>query len=124
MEGQFLDVVFHQGRQVQHDLEVDLDDFLDAGPLDLERDLPTVLQLGPVHLPDGGRCQRCVVELGKQIFEHYPQLGLDDLTGGVGGKRRHLVLKLGEFLQKVDRDQVRTGRQNLSELDVCRTELL
>ena len=32
-------------------------------------------------------------------------------------------LELGEFLQKVDRDQVRTGRQNLSKLDVCRTEL-
>jgi hypothetical protein len=54
MESQFFNVPFGKGRQVEHDLEIDLHQFANLWPLYLHGHLLAVFQPGTVNLSYGG----------------------------------------------------------------------
>jgi hypothetical protein len=122
--GQFFDVAFGQGGQVEHDLQVHLHDFANSRPLDLDRHLIPVFETGPVDLADGGRRQGFGIEPVEQIIDAMAGLIADNSTDVGEGKGGNLVLEPGQFTDKIHGNQVRTGRKDLAHLDVSGPQLL
>ena len=124
VENELLHVAFGQGRQVQHDLEVHLDDRADARPAHLDGDFLAAFQARAVHLGDRGRGDRVGVDLLEELRDRGAQLLLEDGLRFGKGEGGDAVLELGELVDELERDQVGAGRQHLPQLDVGRPELL
>ena len=81
------------------------------------------LEPGSVHLRNGRRGQRALVE----GFEHLPdgpaQAAFDHIAGLGPGEGRHTVLQQPQFGSDLGRQDVGAGGQRLSELDEHRTQL-
>jgi len=113
----FLDIVLHDGGQVMDDFKINFNGLFDAGPLDFDGHGFIVLVPCPVNLADGGA--------GKRAFFHGPEhlvMGKAEFRGDNGFdlfklKGGHMILEFCQFLEKIHRDQVRPGRQNLPHLD-------
>ena len=94
-----------------------------ARPLHLDDDVLAVFERRAVHLPDRpGRERRRLDRLEdvlprhlQLLFHHVDDLGL--------GERRDVVLQLGQLVDDVRRDEVRTRREDLTELREGRAEL-
>jgi len=64
--------------------------------LDLDGDLPPVLPDAAVHLPDGGRGRRLIIELGEAGPPVLAHIGGQDLVNGTRGQRRRGLLQPGQ----------------------------
>ena len=78
--------------------------------------LPAVCKHGAVHLRDGGRPQRRIVELGKGLLQRAPQLGGHLLARHFDRQRLALRAQSPEGLAVLDGQHVRVRRGNLPEL--------
>ncbi len=100
----------HQTGQRLHQSQVGLDDRLDVGTDHLDDDLAAVLlQPGGVHLGDGGRRQRCLVEIVKQGLDGATQARLYLAAGRLTTEGRHPVLQQCQLLGDVRRQQIAPG---------------
>ncbi len=124
-------VVFPAGGQVALDLvgeeieelDVGVDQRLDAGALHLDDDRGPVGQAGAMHLGDGRGGERRVLELREQLRQRAAELRFDDPARFVGGERRHPVLQRLQLADHVRGKQILAHAQRLSELDERRAEL-
>ena len=127
---QLVDEVFHrQARRAARDLAVKLHEALHDGEvlrdlldharaLHLHRhDPPASRQHGTVHLRDGGRPQRRVVEFGKGLLQRAAQLGGHFLLHHIESQRLALGAQRPEGLAVLDGQHVRMRRGDLTELD-------
>ena len=76
-----------------------------------------------MDLPQRCGCERLCVERLERLAEPCSQLGLDDPFDVVEGKGLDVVLQACESGEIRLREEIRAGRQQLSELDESRTEL-
>ena len=76
-------------RAALEDLQIGGDAAADAGPLDLDDDLLAAVQRRVVHLGDGGRRERLVVERREQVGRVVAELLLEQLVHFVCVGRRH-----------------------------------
>ena len=100
------------------------DDLADFRAHDLDHDLAAVGEPRGVHLGDRRRCQRLADELAEDLLDRAPQLAAHDRGGGVARERRHPVLEACELVGDVFGQQVAAGREDLTELDEDRAEVL
>ncbi|MNC38822.1 hypothetical protein D3C75_874490 [compost metagenome] len=70
-----------------------------------------------MHLGNGSRRQRRLVEVVKQGFDGAAQARLDLASGLLSAEGGHPVLQQGQLLGDVRRQQIPAGRQHLAELD-------
>ena len=87
-----VEIVFHQRRQMGHDLQVHFDDFADAGPLDFHHDIVPADQPGAMHLGDGSRPQRLLINRLKDFFERAFEFRAENGLHIGKGNLRHAVL--------------------------------
>src|SRR5699024_7655951 len=80
------------------------------------------LECGGMHLGDGGRGQRFVVEVGEHVIDAPPAACLDQLPRLLGGKWRHFILQQGQLFGQAGWQQVAAGGQSLAEFDENRAE--
>ena len=110
------------GIQQRH---VVLDDRRDAGAQHLYRDGGAVTcSTGKMHLRHRGGGDRRGVEFGEHLGQRLPVGRLQRGDRLDRGKRRHLVLQLGQLVGDVERHQVATGGEHLAELDEDRPQCL
>jgi hypothetical protein len=64
-----------------------------AGPLDLDRDHPSIAQRGGVDLAERRRRHRLGFEHPERLRDLHAQLGFDDAFDVGEGKRLHVVLQ-------------------------------
>ena len=107
-------------RRADH-VQVELDLVGDAGAAHLDHHVAAVGEKRPVDLRDRSGRQRLGLELREGVVA---QVLPDDPLDVLERKRRHLVDELAELLHVDVRKQVRTGREQLPELEVRRPELL
>ena len=110
----------HRGDLLHH-LEIQPEQALKPGPLDLEHHLATAAQAGPVHLGQAGGTQGALFEI-HHLNAAFAQLLLQQLLGHGKGEGGHLVLQPGQFLHVASRQHIRPGRQELPELDEGRSQ--
>jgi hypothetical protein len=113
-----------QARKEVENVDILLDDLPDAGPLDLDRDLGAVFERRAMHLRQGGRRRRNLLERGEHVFGVPAQLRFDDLPHGLIGKRADIILELGQLLGELRADQIGPHAENLPEFDEGRTQPL
>ncbi len=77
-----------------------------------------------MHLAEGRRGQRLLLELREEVPEPTAELGLDDLLDIGERERLRVVLQSGERGGVRRRQQVEPGREQLPELDEGGPELL
>ena len=111
------------GEQAEY-AEVVLDEHLDAGAPNLDRDFAAVEQGGAVHLGDGRGSDRFRIEPREHLGDGAPQLGFDGGLGHPVRERRHGVLQAGEFGDEVRGKQVGSIAEGLAELDEGGSQLL
>ena len=97
--------------------DVVVDDRRDARPENLDRHFAAVGQGRKVHLRHRGRGDRLDIETREDLADRFAVGMLEFGDRQRRGKRRHLVLQLGQFLGDVRRQQVAAGGQHLAELD-------
>ena len=78
-----------------HDLQIDFDNLFNPGSLDLDRHFGPVLYPGFVHLADGGRCQRLLIEMRKQFIDGQAQVGFNNFFNGSIWKGGDFILQFG-----------------------------
>ena len=93
----------------------------DSGSPNLDRDLAAVREKGTVDLRDRCRRDRLGIDPEEQIGI---EVLIDHCFDLRERNRRHLVDEPAELLDVDIREQVGTAREQLSELDVRRPELL
>jgi hypothetical protein len=118
------DPLLGQTRSLIEEREVGLDLARCAGTLNLDGDLPAVGQRGAVDLADRRRGDRCGVEVEKRALEREIELGLDHLLDLLERERPHVVLEPAELHDDVGRHDVRSRREQLTELHERRAELV
>ena len=96
-----------------------------AGAQHFDRDFGAALlgvQRGEVHLCNGRAGDRAALEGGEQRVDGFAERALDDGHRDIGVERRNIVLKPGEFVGDVGRQQVAARREHLPELHKYGTE--
>jgi len=116
-------VLLRQVRQCIEHFEVAFDLRPHAGPQHLDDDVLTARQGGAVHLGDGGRRQRRLIEVREHLAQGSGIGALEALPGHAARERRHPVLQFDQLIGDVRRQEVTTGRDRLTELDEDRSEL-
>ena len=107
----------------QH-LEVPLDDLVHPGPQYLDHDFLAALQPRRMHLRDGGRGERRLLEALEHFGERPSERPLDGGDGDLVFEGRYAVLKLRQLIGDIGRNEVAPGRYRLAEFDEDRPELL
>ena len=108
------------GEQAAHEQDVFCDDLGDAWPHDLDRDLiARLLEDGAMHLRDGRRAQRMLVEHGEHVC-----VRVDRLDDGVEIDRLDICAQLAELVAVLLGQYVGVRGGDLPELDERRAELL
>jgi hypothetical protein len=92
--------------------------------LHLDRDRPAVREGCAMHLADGRRRDRPLVELQEQALEREAELFLDHLLDVGEREGADVVLQAAELGDDVRRQDVRPRRQELAELHERRAELV
>jgi len=115
-----VDEIHQQRERPADDPQVGLDERLDTGPADLDGDLFTV-DLRQIHLTERRAAYRLSLEFIEAVIDR-PQFVLDDNPCLVPVRRWHAVLELGELLDVLRRQDVRSRREDLSEFDERRAE--
>ena len=77
-----------------------------------------------MHLADRRGGDRALRELDEELLDRQAKLELDDLFDLLERKRRDVVLELAKLEDDVRRHDVRPSREQLSELDEGRAELV
>ena len=113
-----------QPRRLVEEPEVGLDLLGRGRALHLDRDLAAVGQDGAMDLADRRRRERREVELEECPIHAQVELCLDDVAHVLEGNRRGVVLEAAQLRDDVGRHHVRTRRQELTELDERRPELV
>jgi hypothetical protein len=130
--GELLDQAGHveaaeHGKQVDQPGRQPQEGQVDARPLgdprleDLHDDVVAVREHGPVHLRQGRRCDRSLLEHDEHVVMRSPELTVDHLGDRGRGNRRQRVEELAELLGVVGSQQVVPGCEQLSELHVAAT---
>jgi hypothetical protein len=104
--------------EVAHDLGAG------GGTLDLDHGPLTAAERGPVDLGDGARSQRHRVDGVEDVLPRHAQLLLHHPDDLLLGERGHVVLQGRQLLDERRGQQVRTGRQHLTQLGEGRPQLL
>ena len=91
--------------------------FLDPGAEDLDRDIAALGRNCTMDLGDRGGPDRDFVEAREEGFERSLERLLDRRANGGKGSRGERVLKAQEIVRRLVADQVRAGRERLTELD-------
>ena len=99
------------------DPEVGADEPLDVRVDDLDGDLAAVVEAGAVDLREGGCGDGTWVEFCEGLFDRAAELGLDVRAHAAEGSRGHAVLKAGQGLDVLLREQVGAATERLSDLD-------
>ena len=113
-----------EGRQPRHDLEVLMHEHRDRRSLHLHDDVLTRAQPSPMHLRDRRGCQRLALERREHRVQWRAQLRLHDGPHVLERLGRHLVAELLELTDQFLGKQPFTAADDLSELDVGRTQPL
>ncbi len=116
-ERQAVDAVLEQAGELVQQLDVGVDLALGVGALHLDDHLVPAGQPCPMDLADRGRGDGLLVELGEDLFDAQPELGLDDPPDIGERLGPGTVLQLAQFLNDVGRNDVRPRRHQLPELD-------
>src|SRR5262249_36869446 len=103
--------------QACQNLEIDLNEVVNARLANFEHHLATVEQPRGVHLRDrstpyGRERKRCKEPIGSSA-----QIVFNDLSDTVCRQRSHVVLQFGKFLTIDVGEQIAARRERLSELD-------
>ncbi len=77
-----------------------------------------------MHLRDGGRGERRLVEGAEHLRERPTVAVLERLAGDRARKRRHAILQLGELVGDIRRQQIAARGDRLAELHENGSELL
>ncbi len=123
-ERQAVDAVLEQAGELVQQLNVGVDLALRVGALDLDDHLVPARQARAMHLADRGRGDGLLVELGEDLFDTQPELGLDDPPDVGERLGPGTVLELAQLLDDVGRNDVRPRRHQLPELDERGPELV
>ena len=111
-------------RRLVEERDVGLDLPRGARALHLDGDAPSVRERGLVHLADRRGGDRHRVELGEQALERVPELAFDDAPDVLERDRTDVILQRAQLDDDVGRNDVGTGREELSELHEGRPELV
>ena len=103
--------------------QVTLDDPLDFRSEYFNGHLGPVMQASKVHLCHRGRGNGFSLEMGEILIQGFAISPFNNPYRFVTGKRRHTILELAQLKGDVFRQQIRTRRQHLSELDKDRAQL-
>ena len=122
-ERQPVDAILEHARELIQQLDVGVDLAFGIRTLHLDDDLVAARQPGTVDLADRGRRDRLFVEL-EDLLDGEAELRLNDTTDVDEGLRPGAILKPAQLLDDVGRHDVRTGREQLPELDERRSELV
>ena len=95
-----------------------------AGTLHLHGDVLAVRERRAVHLTDRRGSDRPVLELHEELVDRQAEVFLDHLLDVGERERAHVVLKAAQLGDDVGRKNVGTRREELSELDERRAELV
>ncbi|MNS82026.1 hypothetical protein D3C72_1157600 [compost metagenome] len=116
-------VPLQPGGQPDQDLEVALEDRVDARPLHLDGHVRAVGQGGEVHLRDAGRGQRSGVEADEGRLERAAQGRLHHRAHLGEGQRRHVALQRVERRTERLGHEIRPDAEDLAGFDEGRAEL-
>ncbi len=108
--------------QQQEGAQVVAHAIVEAGPLDLDDDFGAVEQAGGMHLPDGRRGDRLVVEPRERRAERTTEIRFDDVPRFGSGEGRNPVAQRRELGRPLRWEQARARRDDLAHLDVGRAE--
>ena len=120
------DGALHEACQRVQDLHVPRHGAGDLGTLHLDHDLFGAvgrLQHRAMHLGDGRRRQRLLLEALVDVLERRAERALHRLANFLEGQRIDLVLQLLQLDDPLGRQQVRPGRGDLAQLHERRTEV-
>ena len=120
--GNLWNVPLDEPREIENNGEIQLDDLLNVGPLNLDRYSRAIRQLGGMHLRNGCACHRLVIKLLEELGDRSPKLFRDDRPCLVGGKRGNLVLQLAKLHVVFVGDQIAARTDNLAKLDEGRSK--
>ena len=115
-------VAFDESGEKGQEIEISSDRLFDAGAEDFDDHVFASGQTRGVHLGEGGRGQRAVLEAGEKGFGRSPELGGNDPPSLLSGEGRNTVLKPRELLGIRFRQKITAGRESLAEFDVNRPE--
>jgi hypothetical protein len=122
--GQIGDMLFRETREVMENGQVEIDHFPDVGPLDFNRDLCPVLQLGQVNLRDGSARGRLRRETGEKLLHGFAEFGLHDLLGQLAVKGWDAVMEFAKLDIQLVGNEIAARAQDLTELDEGRPQFL
>src|SRR5690606_6100625 len=108
----------HQDRQIPLDLRSD------PRLLDLHYHRRPAWEARRVYLPDRRGGDRSRGALAVAVGEWTAERLLDGGDDGLGGDWRHMLAQLAQLRHVLRREQVLTGRKDLTELDESRAQLL
>ena len=111
-----LGMALQHRRDLLHDLEVEAEQTLQPGALDLEDHLPATAKAGAMDLGQAGGPEGLLLDIN-DLGAALPQLLLQQRLGRVEGEGRDAVLQPGEFFNPAGRQHIRPGRKELTELD-------
>jgi len=109
-----------RGQRAQQ-FQVERDLLRDSGAPHLDDGLPARSQESAVDLSDRGRCNRLLVEPGKEVEA---DVFVDHLLGRRERKGRHVVDEMRELVDVDIGQEIRARREELPELDEGRAQLL
>lgn len=107
----------HHAGEPPRDRQVPLHHFHEPGPAHLHHHGAAVAPPRRMGLGDGRRTQRVPIELGEDLRQRPPQLGRDGRLHLLPFERRRRRVQAGQFFLDGRRHQVRTGGEELAELD-------
>ena len=110
--------------QLLEDPEIGLDLGLNAGAADLQHHSRSVLELGPVHLGDGGSGIGFAFQVNKDLERRAAERLLDLRPERVKGDRRHLAVQGSELRGPRRGQEVLARREHLAKFDEGRPEFL
>ena len=114
----------HQMGDVAEDVEVGVNQALDARPLHLDHHVRPVGQQRGVDLGQRGRGDGRGVEGGEDFRQRPAQLSLDQRQDRLPRVGRHVVLQVAQFGQHCRRQDFRPRAGDLAQLDERRAKLL
>ena len=114
-------MALQHGGNLLHHLEIQPEQALKPGPLDLEHHLATAALAGPVHLGQAGGAQGALFEI-HHLDATFAQLLLQQLLGHRKGEGGHLVLQPGQLFHVAGRQHIGPSREQLAELDEGRSQ--
>jgi hypothetical protein len=117
-------MALRKGGQLTEDADVQTDDGLDPGTLNLDRYLVICPCPGPVNLGEGAGSHGLIAYPSKYLGKRATEFSLDYRLGFDVRERGYAILKLAHLLDKFGRKQVGPTTQYLPELDKRRSQLL